>query len=142
MKKEDALKDYLEEIKQSWTWARLSEEEKKVFEKRINCERFISSIKGNYNARWNIISNYYFMFLLGLGFDNPMFAFAFVVSCIISYDSMGVRLETEKQAKVIKELGKKHNLDFKLKEHLGHKMNEVIVGYIYGIFIAYLFSLI
>lgn len=72
MEKEDALKDYLEKIKQSWTWARLSEEEKKVFEKRINSERFISSIKGNYNARWNIISNYYFMFLLGLGFDNPI----------------------------------------------------------------------
>lgn len=72
MEKDNALKDYLEEIKQSWTWARLNEEEKKVFEKRINSERFISSIKGNYNARWNIISNYYFMFLLGLGFDNPI----------------------------------------------------------------------
>ena len=55
---------------------------------------------------------------------------------------MGVRLESEKQAKAIKELGKNHNLEFKLKEHLGHKMNEVIVGYIYGIIIAYLFSLI
>ena len=110
--------------------------------KKFDLARLTNGDGGMPSSHTAFISSITMLIGFKLGFDNPMFAFAFVVSCIISYDSMGVRLESEKQAKAIKELGKNHNLEFKLKEHLGHKMNEVIVGYIYGIIVAYLFSLI
>ena len=71
------------------------------------------------------------------GFDTPLFALAFTTSFVISYDAMGVRQEAGKHAKIINNLINER----KLKEELGHKALEVIVGYIYGTLIAFLFSL-
>ena len=110
--------------------------------KKIDLTRFTNGDGGMPSSHTTFISSITMLIGFKLGFDSPIFAFAFIVSCIISYDSMGVRLESEKQAKAIKELGKKNNLEFKLKEHLGHKIQEVIVGYIFGTVMAYLFSLI
>ena len=82
--------------------------------------------------------------LIGLkeGFDTPIFALAFIVSLIIAYDGMGVRLETEKQAKAINELGKLKKLNFKLKDKLGHQPVEIMMGYILGTIMAFIYSFV
>ena len=64
--KENALKDYLEMIKKSWTWARLTEKETKKFEELLSLERF--KLSGSYKQRWSILQNYYAMFLEGCGY--------------------------------------------------------------------------
>lgn len=67
--KESALKDYLEMIKRSWTWDRLTEKERKRFEGWIQKGKWL---KGSYKQRWDTLENYYTMFLLGTGYDGPI----------------------------------------------------------------------
>lgn len=76
------------------------------------------------------------------GFSSPLFAIALVVSCVVGYDSMGLRMESGKQAiainKIVDEIffrntkiGIQH-----LKEQLGHKPIEVVMGIIWAIICA------
>ena len=110
--------------------------------RKVDITRLTNGDGGMPSSHTAFISSITMLIGFKQGFDTSLFAFAFIVSCIISYDSMGVRLESEKQAKAIKLLGKHHNVEFKLKEHLGHKMEEVIVGYMFGTIMAFLYSLI
>ena len=110
--------------------------------KNFDITRLTNGDGGMPSSHTAFISSVTMLTGFNLGFDSPIFALAFVISCIISYDSMGVRLESEKQGKLIKKLCNEKGIKVDLKDHLGHKMNEVIVGYIYVIVVAYLFSLI
>ena len=81
-----------------------------------------------------------------LGFNSPLFAVSLVFTLIIAYDAMGLRFESGKQAEAINmlflELGriKKPNQVFvKLKEKLGHKPLEVLVGLLLGTTVAFCF---
>ena len=69
-----------------------------------------------------------------LGFDSSIFALAVAVSLIVMYDASGVRRSAGLQAIEINKLSKK--LDPQsgvlLKETLGHKKIEVIVGSFLG----------
>ena len=53
-------------IKQSWTWARLTPEERKRFD-AVNIDR----IKGNKKQRIEAICAIYTAFLAGVGYDSP-----------------------------------------------------------------------
>ncbi len=81
-----------------------------------------------------------------LGFDSPIFAIATVLSVVVSYDSIGVRMESGKQAVVINDIaegffhGEAKKSYKELKEQLGHKPMEVLVGIILGIIMGYLFA--
>lgn len=82
------------------------------------------------------------------GFNSPIFALAVVFTCIVAYDSMGVRQESGKQAVAINKIvmGLQVNGDFKdefkiLKEQLGHKPLEVILGLVLGIVVGILFTI-
>lgn len=83
---------------------------------------------------------------LELGIKDPVFAIALVFSFIVSYDAIGVRFESGKQAAaindIVDELGKhrkkKINIEI-LKEQLGHKLSEVIGGVILGVTIGIIF---
>ena len=74
-----------------------------------------------------------------LGIKDPIFAVVLIFSFIVSYDAIGVRFESGKQAAaindIVDELGKnrrkKLNIDI-LKEQLGHKLSEVVGGVILG----------
>ena len=66
--KEDALKDYLEMIERSWTWYKLTENEKMTFKRWLYTDRY--QLKGSYKQRWDILQNYYMMFLLGTGYED------------------------------------------------------------------------
>jgi len=84
--------------------------------------------------------------MLGLneGFNSPLFAIALVFTFIVSYDAMGLRMESGKQAEAINKLFdetfKDGNIK-KLKEKLGHKPQEVLVGLIFGTLSALFFTL-
>lgn len=72
--KEDATKDFLELIKHSWTWEKLTQEEKDRFAKGwytiVECwNGSDAAVKGSYQDRWNILSAMYHMFLRGVGYD-------------------------------------------------------------------------
>ena len=70
---------------------------------------------------------------LNLGFDSPLFAIALVFTFIVSYDAMGLRMESGKQAEAINNLFDETFKDkgiTKLKEKLGHKPEEVLAGMI------------
>ena len=79
------------------------------------------------------------------GFNSPIFAVAFVFMCIISYDAMGLRFESGKQAEainmIVDELFKtRPRKTFKrLKEQLGHKPLEVLMGLLLGTVMAFVF---
>lgn len=80
------------------------------------------------------------VFTLGysLGFDSPLTAIALIFSMIVSYDAMGVRLESEKQAIAINQIidkifdGAPSTWGKRLKEELGHKPLEVVVGILFA----------
>ena len=82
---------------------------------------------------------------LNLGFDSPIFALALVFTFIVSYDAMGLRMESGKQAEAINrifdEIFKDGSME-KLKEKLGHKPQEVLAGMILGIISALFFTFI
>lgn len=73
--KENATQDFLEMIKHSWTWNKLTKEEKDQFEKGwhivVDCwSGSDRAIKGSYHDRWTTLQAMYHMFLRGIGYDN------------------------------------------------------------------------
>ena len=105
--------------------------------KRFNVYRLVNGNGGMPSTHTAFVSSITMLIGFKSGFDTPLFALAFTTSFVISYDAMGVRQEAGKHAKLINNLINEK----KLKEELGHKALEVIVGYIYGTLIAFLFSL-
>ena len=83
------------------------------------------------------------------GFGSFQFAICLVLTIIVCRDAVGVRMETGKQAKIIneireyfEEIGKGTMNDVKLKEFVGHTPLQVIVGFILGMVVATVSSLI
>lgn len=77
---------------------------------------------------------------LGCGLDSPLFAIACILAIIVCHDAMGVRLETGKQALVLKEITKSFELltseklpEVKLKEFVGHTPTQVGAGVLLGL---------
>lgn len=75
------------------------------------------------------------------GFDTAIFGLSIVFSLIVMYDAAGVRYETGKQATIINFLMEeiKEHKEFhmeKLKELIGHRPIEVLMGAILGIAVS------
>ena len=77
------------------------------------------------------------------GFNTSLFALAALVAIVVMHDASGVRLETGKQAKVIKDMSQfiesLNNIKFdddSLKEFVGHTHLQVFMGAILGILVA------
>ena len=75
------------------------------------------------------------------------FAVSFVLSMIVMYDAMNVRMETGKQAKLLNRVFFENILEFdgvvlqeRFKEYVGHTPVQVVAGAILGIAIAALVS--
>lgn len=79
------------------------------------------------------------------GFQTPLFGAAFFVAVIVMHDAMGVRRETEKQTKVIKQLvqdsSREIPFEVKLKEFVGHTPLQVFGGFCVGLVIVLLYYL-
>ena len=81
------------------------------------------------------------------GVGSFEFAVTLMLAIIVMHDAMGVRLETGKQAKVIKEiaqlletLGQDVTNEEKLKEFVGHTPSQVVAGALLGAGAALLWS--
>ena len=83
-----------------------------------------------------------------LGVSSPMFGLSLIFSMIVCYDAMGIRFESGKQAEIINDLAeivekeKRHRITFEhLKEQLGHKPLEVMMGILLGTVVSTIFYL-
>ena len=71
--KENALYLFDDMIKKSWTYERLTKEEKESWYYTLNDVRTLDVLKGTFNQRWSILQAIYGAFLNALGYDKePM----------------------------------------------------------------------
>ena len=114
-----------------------------IMNKELLWGRFFNGSGGMPSAHTSFSSSLTTMLGLNLGFDSPAFAIALIFTLIVSYDSMGLRMESGLQAeainKIYDEIFKDKGIK-KLKEKLGHKPQEVFVGIILGILSAIFFT--
>ena len=62
--------DYLEMIKKSWTYDRMTKEEREKIQEILTSGRIKEDIKGTYQQRWQALNALYYAFLIGIGYDN------------------------------------------------------------------------
>lgn len=82
--KENAYADWFEMTFNSWTWEKLTDDEKTTFTNQMDfwCNRS-GLLVGTYKQRWEILNEMYYMYLLGVGYkpigwrenteENPKF---------------------------------------------------------------------
>lgn len=66
--KENATGKFYENIKKSWTYERLTTEEKNRFEKVIFSTQIQNCLKGTYKQRYEILNSIYHSFLMALDY--------------------------------------------------------------------------
>ena len=69
--KEQARDNYFEMIKDSWTYGKLTKEERERFTELLYSIQVSNCLKGNYKQRWEIVQAIYHSFLVGLNY-NPI----------------------------------------------------------------------
>lgn len=108
--------------------------------KKISLNRLFNGNGGMPSTHTAFTTSLAFAVGIGNGFDSPLFAVALVFAIIVAYDSMGLRMESGKQAVAINKLMEHNGLDknVPLKEMLGHKPLEVLIGAIFGIVSAFI----
>lgn len=110
-----------------------------IRDKKMNFGRLFNGTGGMPSSHTSFSSSVTMLVGCNLGFDSPVFAVSLIFMMITAYDAMGLRFESGKQAEAINllfdEMGKikKPKYVFKrLKESLGHKPLEVLVGLVLG----------
>ena len=116
-----------------------------ITNKKIIWGRLFNGTGGMPSTHTSFSSSLTMMIGLNLGFNSALFAIALIFTLIVSYDAMGLRMESGLQAeainKIFDEIFKDDNIT-KLKEKLGHKPCEVLGGMILGITSALFFTYI
>lgn len=113
--------------------------------RKLKWARLINGCGGMPSSHTSFSSSITALIGLANGFDSPLFAACLIFTFIISYDAMGLRWESGKQAEAINLIfdsfikGKTKKGFSRLKEQLGHKPLEVIAGMILGISSALIF---
>lgn len=69
--KNEVFNNYFEMIKNSWTYNKLTNEEKEKLKDILTDSRILTDIKGSYNQRWSALNCIYFTFLKMLDY-NPL----------------------------------------------------------------------
>lgn len=111
----------------------------------LDYKRLLSGSGGMPSSHTALCVSLTTMLLLNEGADSASFATSLVLTMIVAYDGMNVRLETGKQAKTINTLVEsifKKNKYGKLKEEMGHKPKEVLFGILLGILTALIYTYI
>ena len=68
--KENAQTDWTDMIAKSWTWAKLTNDERNKFGDELNKETTKKIISGTYEQRWKTLNTLYSMFLEGCGYNG------------------------------------------------------------------------
>lgn len=108
--------------------------------KKVSLDRLLNGNGGMPSTHTAFTTSLAFAVGIGNGFESALFAVALVFAIIVAYDSMGLRMESGKQAVAINKLMEHNGLDknVPLKEMLGHKPLEVFVGFLFGIVSAFI----
>ena len=67
--KENVQYDYVNMIKKSWTYGKLTEKERNKLIEMIYSKRTENCLKGTYKQRWEILQIIYESFLMGLNYE-------------------------------------------------------------------------
>ena len=67
--KEIAIKDFMANIRKSWTWAKLTVREQAIFGTVMDDNA--GKIRGTYEQRYETAHMLYDMYINGLGYDGP-----------------------------------------------------------------------
>ena len=113
--------------------------------KDFSLRRLLNGSGGMPSSHTALCTSLLTMFALNEGIDSPYFAMMLVLTLIVAYDGMNVRLETGKQAKTINVLVDSifEKNDFEtLKEELGHRPKEVLFGIVLGILVAVIYTIL
>ena len=103
--------------------------------KKFDIERFIDGMGGMPSTHSALVASLTTMVYLNYGVDSVIFAITLFFSLITISDAMGVRYESELQAKAINKIA-----NTTLKEKLGHKPVEALVGVLFGIVVTLLLN--
>jgi hypothetical protein len=68
--KENAVNDFMQMTKESWTYARLTENERFAWEESVSWAVDHKVISGKYSQRYEILNALYYTFLLGVGYTG------------------------------------------------------------------------
>lgn len=68
--KENTWFDFSKMIEKSWTFNKMTREEKATWDRIIRSEQAKNTIKGNYNQRWQAFQLIYSAYLAGLGYNG------------------------------------------------------------------------
>jgi hypothetical protein len=69
VEKEKALDNFIDMIEQSWTFDKMTKEERQRFSDLFHHTRTLGILKGTYKQRWEILQSIYFAYLMGLGYS-------------------------------------------------------------------------
>ena len=68
--KENAFSDFMEMIRNSWTYDRMTEKERRNLDMAVEWAVDRNAIKGSYKQQWMILHAIYEAFLAGLGYTG------------------------------------------------------------------------
>lgn len=113
-------------------------------EKKFSPERLIGS-GGMPSSHSSTVCTLAVTSAFNFGLESFEFVISLVLAIIVMHDAMGVRLETEKQARVLnalmEELRSSSNNELfeqHLKEFVGHTPTQVLAGAVLGIIVGFL----
>ena len=99
--------------------------------KKVNISRLFDGMGGMPSTHSSLVASITTLIYLNYGITSSLFSISLIFSLIVIYDSMGIRYESGKQAKTINNI-----LGTKLKEPLGHKPIETLIGVLFGIVLS------
>lgn len=111
--------------------------------KKLKWGRLFNGTGGMPSSHTTFVFSLTFTLGFDLGIYNPLFVLSLVFSIVTGYDAMGLRMESGRQAEAINMLldevfETKEGLNH-LKESLGHKPLEVLMGIILALIISIFF---
>ncbi len=106
-------------------------------DKKFKIERLLDGMGGMPSTHSSLVTSITTLVYINYGSSGIIFAISLFFSLIIIYDSMGIRYESGQQAKTINKINNTN-----LKEELGHKPIECLVGVLFGIIITTILNFI
>lgn len=96
--------------------------------KKLDIVRFFDGMGGMPSTHSALATSITTLIYLDYGVTSPLFSITLIFSLIVIYDSMGIRYESGNQARILNKV-----FGTNLKERLGHRPIETLVGVIFGI---------
>ena len=103
--------------------------------KKINIIRLFDGMGGMPSTHSALVSSLSTIIYLNYGIESPLTSITIIFSLLVIYDSMGIRYESGRQAQIVNRLTGSN-----LKEQLGHKPLETLVGVFLGIILTILIN--